>query len=59
MPASIVNVLLDALARLMTERAQVTTAVTEITGAPAHTFREWVMDHTGDFRAESSVPHAV
>ena len=54
MPASIVKVLLDALARLVTERAQVTTAVAEITGAPAHTFREWVMDHTGDFRAESS-----
>ncbi len=49
MPREIVNVLLDVLARLTAGPAPITGVVSEITGAPAHTFREWASDHAADF----------
>jgi uncharacterized protein YbjT (DUF2867 family) len=36
-------------ASLVTEPEPVTHAVQEVTGTPAHTFREWAIDHTADF----------
>ncbi len=49
MPREIVDVLLDALARMTAGPAPVTAIVREITGA-THTFREWASDHAADFR---------
>lgn len=49
MPPVIVDLLLDAWARMATEPALVTATAAEITGAPARTFREWAIDHYRDF----------
>ena len=51
MPPVVVNMLLDAWAAAIGQPALVTPTVAEITGAPARTFRDWVTDHTADFRA--------
>jgi uncharacterized protein YbjT (DUF2867 family) len=51
MPASIVNMLLDAWAAAVGQPAHVTCTVAEIAGAPARTFREWVTEHAKEFRA--------
>ena len=56
LPPEIVDVLLDVLAGLTAGPAPITTAVREITGAPAHSFREWASDHAGDFRPRFTVP---
>ena len=56
LPPEIVDVLLDVLAGLTAGPAPITTAVREITGAPAHRFREWASDHAGDFRLVFTVP---
>lgn len=37
-------------ASLLAEPEPVTGTVREVTGAPAHTFREWAADHVDDFR---------
>jgi hypothetical protein len=48
LPKSFVDVLLDVHA-VMPRRPEVTTAVADVTGRPAHTFAEWVSDHKGQF----------
>jgi uncharacterized protein YbjT (DUF2867 family) len=50
-PASVVNMLLDAWAAAIGQPALVTSTVAEITGAPARTFSDWVIDHAEEFRA--------
>jgi uncharacterized protein YbjT (DUF2867 family) len=50
MPAVIVNMLLDAWAAAIGQPAFVTSAVAEIAGAPARTFRQWATDHAAEFR---------
>jgi uncharacterized protein YbjT (DUF2867 family) len=50
-PAPIVTMLLDAWAAAVGQPAFVTSAVAEITGRPARTFRDWVTDHVEAFRA--------
>lgn len=45
----IVDMLLNAWGAAIGQPAYVTTAVAEITGTPARTFREWVIDHATDF----------
>jgi uncharacterized protein YbjT (DUF2867 family) len=50
-PPGIVNVLLDAWAKLVDRPEPVTATVAEVTGAPARTFREWAIDHAADFRS--------
>ncbi|MGD0296293.1 MAG: NAD(P)H-binding protein [Bryobacteraceae bacterium] len=51
MPASVVNMLLDAWGAAIGQPAFVTLTVAEITGAPARTFLEWATDHAAEFRA--------
>jgi hypothetical protein len=51
MPASIVNMLLDAWAAAIGQPAFVTSTVAELTGAPARTFRDWATDRAAEFRA--------
>jgi len=50
-PATLVDMLLDAWAAAAGHAAFVTSAVADITGAPAHTFFDWATDHVGEFRA--------
>jgi len=56
MPASIADMLLDAWQNVdyagsatVGKPAPVTSTVAEITGVPARSFHEWVVDHTLDF----------
>ncbi len=49
-PAYILNYLLKAWDAAIGHPAFMTSAVQDITGAPARTFREWVTDHTAEFR---------
>jgi uncharacterized protein YbjT (DUF2867 family) len=51
MPASIVNMLLDAWAAALGQPAFVTSTVAEITGIPARTFFDWTRDHAAEFRS--------
>jgi uncharacterized protein YbjT (DUF2867 family) len=51
-PAPAVNMLLNAWAAALGQPALVTSAVAEITGAPARTFHEWASDHAAEFRHE-------
>src|ERR1700693_5898340 len=51
MPASVVNMLLDAWAAALGQPAFVTSTVAEITGVPARTFLDWATDHAREFRA--------
>ncbi len=51
MPPFVANFLLDAWAAAVGEPAFVTSTVAEITGSPAHTFREWASDRAAQFRA--------
>src|SRR5262249_25619726 len=50
-PAPLLDMLLDAWAAAAGHPAFVTSAVAEITGAPAHTFFDWASDHADEFRA--------
>lgn len=50
MPPSVVDGILNAHAEFVTEPEPVTSTVEEVTGAPGRTFREWAMDHAGNFR---------
>ena len=50
-PASVVNMLLDAWAAAIGQPAYVTSTVSELTGAAARTFYDWVRDHAAEFRA--------
>jgi uncharacterized protein YbjT (DUF2867 family) len=49
-PPAFVEVLLDVFSSLTEKSAEVSPTVAEVTGAPAHSFREWVADHVADFR---------
>ena len=51
MPASVVNMLLDAWAAAIGQPAYVTSTVAEITRQPARTFRDWATDHATEFAA--------
>jgi len=48
--ASFVDHALATWARFVDEPELVTSTVEEVTGAPAHTFREWATDHADEFR---------
>lgn len=50
MPASVVNMLLDAWAAAIGQPAFVTDTVARLTGAPARTFLDWAADHAAEFR---------
>lgn len=50
-PASVVNILLDAWAAAIGQPAFVTSTVEQLTGTPARTFLDWATDHAADFRA--------
>jgi len=50
MPPEIADYLLGSLPQLTVGPARITSVVSEITGAPARTFREWAIDHAADFR---------
>jgi Predicted nucleoside-diphosphate-sugar epimerases len=49
MPPPVADMLLNAYAAAVGQPALVTSTVLEVTGAPARSFREWAMDHAGDF----------
>jgi uncharacterized protein YbjT (DUF2867 family) len=51
LPSFIARYLLDAWAAAIGRPAFVTSTVTELTGVPARTFREWASDHAAQFRA--------
>ena len=48
MPPPVINMLLNAWAASIGQPAFVTSAVADITGAPARTFRDWVIDHSAE-----------
>ena len=50
LPPAVVDGALKYWARLVTEPELVSPTVEEVTGAPARPFRDWVIDHAGDFR---------
>lgn len=50
MPLPAINMLMNAWSAAIGEPAFVTSAVAEITGTPARTFRDWVIDHAAEFR---------
>jgi uncharacterized protein YbjT (DUF2867 family) len=49
-PRPIVDMLLDAWRATIGHPAYVTSAVAEVVGSPARTFRQWVADHADAFR---------
>ena len=53
-PAPIINMLLAAWPALVGTPVTITSTVADVTGAPAHTFREWVQDHAEAFRLASA-----
>ena len=52
-PPAAADMLLSAYATAVGRPALVTAAVLEVTGAPARSFRDWAIDHTGDFARSS------
>jgi uncharacterized protein YbjT (DUF2867 family) len=54
MPASVVNMLLDAWSAAIGQPAFVTSTVEEITGTPARTFLDWALEHARDFQPEAT-----
>jgi uncharacterized protein YbjT (DUF2867 family) len=48
-PAPVADMLLSAYAAAVGQPALVTSTVFKVTGAPARSFRDWAMDHAGDF----------
>lgn len=55
-PPEAVDGVLQAQAELVAEPRETTAAVTEVTGAPARTFRTWVTDHAGEFGGTAARP---
>ena len=45
------NMLLDAYAAAVDRPAHVTSTVGDVTGTPARSFRDWVVDHAAAFTA--------
>lgn len=50
MPADVVDGILNAHAAMETTPETISPTITEVTGAPARTFRQWVRDHRADFQ---------
>ncbi len=50
---------LASWAEMVSRPEPVTSAVTEITGVAARTFRQWAHDHSGDFRPPATAPPAT
>ncbi|KAA2246765.1 hypothetical protein F0L68_40575 [Solihabitans fulvus] len=49
-PLSFVDILLDTYAELVVAQPPPVTSIKlEVTGSPARTFREWVLDHAENF----------
>jgi len=48
-PPPIADMLLDAYAAAVGQPALVTSTVSNVTGKPARSFREWAADHAGAF----------
>ncbi|MBO0720470.1 MAG: NAD(P)H-binding protein [Blastocatellia bacterium] len=48
-PPVAMEMMLDFWANMTKEPALITDTVAKITGRPAHTFRQWAIDHAGDF----------
>jgi uncharacterized protein YbjT (DUF2867 family) len=48
-PAWVADMLLSAYAAVVDRPALVTSAIEDVTGTPARTFREWATDHAVDF----------
>ena len=53
MPAGAADMLLNAWQAAIGQPALVTNTVAEITGAPAHTFREWAIENAAAFRSSN------
>ncbi|GLZ76773.1 nucleotide-diphosphate-sugar epimerase [Actinorhabdospora filicis] len=49
-PPELVDAVIPAQAKLLAEPEPVNDEVERITGSPARTFRQWAVDHAGDFR---------
>src|SRR5262245_54800049 len=49
-PPPVIDMLLDAWAAAIGQPAFVTSAVADITGTPARTFRDWAIDHASEFQ---------
>ncbi|HEX7019890.1 MAG TPA: NAD(P)H-binding protein [Gemmatimonadaceae bacterium] len=52
MPPFVADMLLTAYAAAVGQPALVTSTVLDVTGTPARSFHQWVVDHAGQFRAE-------
>ena len=52
-PPAIADMLLDAYAAAVGQPALITSAVLDITGMPARSFRDWAVDHAAQFQCES------
>ena len=50
MPLPAISMLLDAWAASIGQQAFVTSTVADLTGTPARTFRDWVVDNVAAFR---------
>jgi len=50
MPLPAINMLLNAWAAAISQPAYVTSTVADLTGTPARTFHDWVVDHSAEFR---------
>jgi len=50
MPLPVIDMLLNAWAAAIGQPAFVTSAVADITGTEARTFRDWAIDHSAEFR---------
>src|SRR3954451_19956061 len=50
-PVAAVNMLLNAWAAAVGQPALVTSTVADLTGNPARSFRDWVIDHVDEFRS--------
>jgi uncharacterized protein YbjT (DUF2867 family) len=50
MPTPVIDMLLNAWAAAIGQPAFVTSAVADITGTPARTLQDWVIDHAAEFR---------
>lgn len=53
---AVIDMLLNAWAATLGHRAFVTSAVADVTGTTARTFRQWVTDHVTAFQAEAAIP---
>jgi len=55
-PGAVVDMLLAAWGATMGHGAFVTSTVADVTGSPARTFRQWVVDHADAFRGRVAGP---